>query len=386
MAVPFLDLQRQYRAIAPEVEAAILDVARSGRYVGNAICPRIRELEKAMCRYTGAAHAIAVGSGTDALVLSLMALDVGPGDEVVTTPFTFFATAGAIARLGARPVFADIEADGYNIDARDVARKITRRTKVILPVHLYGQCADMDRITSLAVEYGLHIIEDAAQAMGGRFRGEHAGTIGRAGCFSFFPGKNLGSMGEAGMVVTSDAELADRMYCLREHGSRPKYHHRLVGGNFRMDTVQAAVLLAKLPYLDAWIEKRRKNAEGYRKEFSHFAFMNGQVVLPLEMTGNVHAFNVFTVRARDRDGLAAHLKTRNVGCETYYPKPLHLQECFAVLGYREGALPNAELTCREALALPVFPELEPDEIREVVAAIAEFYLSSPETDRAAGMP
>lgn len=368
MSVPLLDLRRQYAALAPELEAALLEAARSTNYIGG---PRVEEFEQAVASYVGAKHAVGVSSGTDALLLALMALGVGPGDEVATTPFTFFATAGAVARLGARPVFVDIDPRNFNLDPSKLAAALTPRTRAIIPVHLFGQCADMNGI--LAAAGGVPVLEDAAQAIGAEdARARRAGCIGKAGTFSFFPSKNLGAMGDAGMIVTGDDDLAARMRLLRNHGASPKYFHAAVGGNFRLDPLQAAVLQVKLPHLDAWTAARQEHAAWYDRAFAERG-LTPEPVTPPPVGPGWHIFNQYVIRAQRRDELMAHFKTRSIGCEVYYPLPLHLQQCFRELGYVEEDFPESERAAREALALPIFPELRREEQEEVVAAVAEFY-------------
>ncbi len=364
MKVSLLDLKTQYATISGEVLAAVQEVLESQVCIGG---PKVAELEKAVARLCGSSFAVGVSSGTDALLAALMALEIGPGDEVITSPFTFFATAGSIARTGATPVFVDIDPCTYNIDPKLIEAAIGPRTKAIMPVHLFGQVAEMDPILSLAKEHGLFVIEDAAQSLGALYRGRQAGSMGTTGCFSFFPSKNLGCAGDGGMVVTSDAALYERLSLMRSHGAKPKYYHSLVGGNFRLDAIQAAILLVKLPHLRRWSEARRENARAYDA-----AFRGTGVHPPAIRPWCVSVFNQYVIRVGRRDELVAHLQQRGVGCEIYYPLPLHLQECFAGLGYGEGDCPEAERAAKEVLALPVYPELSTDERQYVVDAVLSF--------------
>lgn len=367
--VPLLDLKTQYATIRAEIREAIDRVCESQYFI---LGPEVAALEQEVAAFCGVRFAVGVSSGTDALLVALMAVGVGPGDEVITTPYSFFATAGVIVRLGARPVFVDIDPKTFNLDARAVRAKVISRTKAIMPVHLFGRCADMGPILAVAEEYGLSVIEDAAQALGARDgQGRPAGTIGHIGCFSFFPSKNLGAFGDAGMVVTGDEELAERLRVLRVHGGKPKYYHRVVGGNFRLDAIQAAVLRVKLKYLAAWTEARRENAGRYWALFAEMG-LSERVLLPEDVPG--HIYNQFVARFPERDRLQAFLKERGVETEVYYPLPLHLQECFRDLGYQLGDFPHAEAAARESLALPVYPELTEAQQRYVVSQISEFYL------------
>lgn len=372
MKVPLLDLQRQYEAVGAEVEAALLRVARSGRYIGG---PEVAAAEEAIAAYCDAACAVGVSSGTDALLCALMALGIGPGDEVVTTPYTFFATAGCVARLGARPVFVDIDPVTFNLDPQRVEAALTERTRAIIAVHLFGQAADMDPLNALAAPRDIAVVEDAAQAIGATYRDRPCGTLGVCGTFSFFPSKNLGACGDAGMVVTNDTALGREMALLRNHGAEPKYFHERIGGNLRLDPLQAAVVQSKLPHLDGWTAARIDHAERYRHLFAAAGLTDPEVVaLPALGPGVTrHIYNQFVIRCRDRDGLAAHLKEKGVGTAVYYPRPLHLQGCFAALGYREGDLPVSEAAARDSLALPVFPELREAEQAYVVDMISRFY-------------
>jgi len=371
MAVPMLDLVAQYASIRDEIQAAVNEVLQSQRCIGG---PKVSALEKAVAEYSGCKFGVGASSGTDAILNALMSLDVGPGDEVVTTPFTFFATAGCVARVGARPVFVDIDPKTYNLDPAAVAGAVTDKTKVILPVHLFGQCADMDPILEVARERGVAIVEDAAQAIGAEYKGRRAGSMGTCGCFSFFPSKNLGAAGDGGMIVTNDATLAERCAVMRNHGSKPKYYHRLIGGNFRLDAIQAAVVLAKLPHLEDWHKARQEHAEYYNQAFAAC----DRIVTPYVEPHNRMIYNQYVIRILDGDGEAGardrvveHLNEKKIGHAIYYPVPLHLQECFAGLGYGEGDLPHAERAAREVLAIPVYPELTREQQDEVVGAILD---------------
>jgi dTDP-4-amino-4,6-dideoxygalactose transaminase len=365
--VPLLDLKAQYAGIRSEILETIERVCESQYFI---LGPEVTALEEEVARHCGVQFAIGVSSGTDALLAALMAIDLRAGDEVITTPYSFFATAGVVARLGARTVFVDIEPESFNIDSRAVAEKITPRTKAILPVHLFGRCADLDPLLEAARGRGIAVIEDAAQAIGARDpRGRQAGTVGAIGCFSFFPSKNLGAFGDGGMVVTGDAALAEKLRVLRVHGSKPKYYHHLVGGNFRLDALQAAVLRVKLKYLDEWTAARRRNAARYRELFVRAG--SSRVSLPADTPG--HIYNQFVIRAEERDKLRAHLKEQGIETEIYYPVPLHLQECFRDLGYGKGDFPHSEAAASASLALPIYPELTEDQQRHVVESIGHFY-------------
>jgi dTDP-4-amino-4,6-dideoxygalactose transaminase len=379
VAVPLLDLKAQYAAIRDEVQAAMDWVIESQYFI---LGPEVEALEEEVAAYSRVRYGIGVSSGTDAILVALMALGIGPGDAVITTPYTFFATGGCVSRLGARPVFVDIDPQTFNLDPnrlqdllRDRRSGVADRPKAIMPVHLFGQMADMDPILAMAERHGLPVIEDAAQAIGAEYRGRRAGAIGQLGCFSFFPSKNLGGFGDAGMVVVDDSDLAERVRILRGHGARPKYYHRLVGGNFRLDALQAAVLRVKLQYLDGWTAGRQRNAQTYRRLFAAtgLAGPDGPVGLPHDAGFGRHIYNQFVIRVPERDALMAHLKQRRIGCEVYYPLPLHLQECFADLGYREGDFPTSEQAARETLALPIYPELTEEMMGTVVEAVVDFY-------------
>jgi dTDP-4-amino-4,6-dideoxygalactose transaminase len=366
--VPLLDLQAQYRPLRDEILAAITRVCDSQRFIMG---PEIAALEEECAAMLGVAHTVAVSSGTDALLLALMALGIEAGDEVITPTYSFFATAGSVVRLGARPVLVDIDPATFNLDPERLAAAITPRTKAIMPVHLFGLCADMEPIVAVAAKAGVPIVEDAAQAIGATYKSTSAGAIGAFGCFSFFPSKNLGAFGDAGLVTTGDARLADRARLLRMHGMEPKYYHHLVGANFRMDALQAAVLRVKAPHLAAWTEARRLNAKRYGQLFRDAGLLD-TVTVPVEPAGRRHIFNQFVIRTADRDGLKRHLDSRNIGNEIYYPVPFHLQPCFAGLRYGVGDFPHAERAARESLALPIYSELTLEQQQAVVQAIAEF--------------
>lgn len=368
-AFPFLDLKAQYQTIKPEIDAAIQRVMTLQQFIFG---PEVESFEKEMAAYLGVEHAIACASGSDALLLALMALEISPGDEVVTVPFTFIATAGAIARLGARPVFVDIEPETYNIDAKKIEAAITAKTRAIIPVHLFGMAADMKPIMELAKERGIPVIEDAAQAIGAHYDGRKVGSIGLCGCFSFFPSKNLGAAGDGGLLTTNDAGLADRLRMLRNHGGHSKYECELVGMNSRLDALQAAILRVKLKYLDSWTGGRRRNADRYAKLFREHG-LDRRLTLPHVQATSDHIYNQYVIRAPKRDDLRAHLKDRGVPTDIYYPVPLHLQRAFAYLGYKPGDLPESEKASREVLALPIFPELSGEQQELVVESTAEFY-------------
>jgi dTDP-4-amino-4,6-dideoxygalactose transaminase len=366
--IPLLDLQAQYRPLRHELLAAIARVCDSQRFIMG---PEITALEEELARMLGIRHAIAVSSGTDAVLLALMTLDITAGDEVVTTTYSFFATAGAVVRLGARPVLVDIDPATFNIDPSQTAAAITPRTKAILPVHLFGLSADLDPIVDAASRAGVPIIEDAAQAIGATYKLRPVGAFGALACFSFFPSKNLGAFGDAGLLTTDDEALAKRARLLRTHGMEPRYYHHLVGGNFRMDALQAAILRVKAPHLAAWTDARRANAARYVTLFTQ-AGVADRVTLPVEPPGRRHIYNQFVIRVADRDGLKRHLDERGIGTEIYYPVPFHLQPCFANLGYRRGDFPHAERAAETSLALPVYGELTAAQQETVVGAVAEF--------------
>jgi len=368
MPVPLLDLDAQYRPLRDELLAAVTRVCDSQRYIMG---PEIDALERELSAMLGVKHAIAVSSGTDALLLALMALGIKAGDEVITTTFSFFATAGAIVRVGATPVLVDIDPATFNIDPEQTAAAITSRTRAIMPVHLFGLSADMDPIMAAADRAGIPVIEDAAQAIGSTYKSRPLGTIGAFGCFSFFPSKNLGAFGDAGLLTTEDDELAARATLLRTHGMKPKYYHHVVGANFRMDALQAAVLRVKAPHLAGWTEGRRANAARYHALF-RASGLEDAVKLPTEPPDRSHIFNQFVIRTADRDGLKRHLDQQGIGNEIYYPVPFHLQPCFANLGYPHGAFPHAVRAAQESLAIPVYGELTLDQQETVVSAIGQF--------------
>jgi dTDP-4-amino-4,6-dideoxygalactose transaminase len=365
MTVKLLDLVPQYVEIRDEIGAAIDEVLSTQQFI---LGKKVDELEAAIARYCGVEHAVGVASGTDAILLALMALGVKEGDEVVTTPYTFFSTVSSITRLGARPVLADIDPRTYNIDPDRVSKLVTRKTKAILVVHLFGQIAEMDAISETAARSGVPVVEDACQSIGARYKGKRAGSIGAAGCLSFFPSKNLGGFGDGGMIVTGDASLADAARMLRVHGGRERYYHDVVGINSRLDALQAAVLLVKMKHLDGWHEGRRKNAAYYDGELSKIA----GVTIPSIEPRNESVYNQYVIRVKERDALRDHLRQRGVGCDVYYPVPLHLQKCFAFLGGKAGDFPESERAARETLALPVYPELGTAEKEYVVSTIRDF--------------
>lgn len=366
MNIPLLDLKTQYASMKAEIDAAIEEVLESQHFI---LGPKVEQCEKAIAAYSGCAHGIGVSSGSDALLACLMAEGIGPGDEVITTPYTFFATAGAVARLGATPIFVDIDPVSYNLDVSQVFAKISKKTRAIIPVHLYGQMADINAVMEVANAHGLIVIEDAAQAIGAEYKKRRAGSIGHYGCFSFFPSKNLGAAGDGGMIVTNDATRAEKLRILRGHGSMPKYYHKIVGGNFRLDAIQAAIVSVKLPHLDFWTAARQKNARIYNQLFK-------EADLPVNtpaVTSDRHIFNQYVIRISVRDELQSDLKKKGIGTEIYYPVPMHLQECFAYLGYREGDFPESERAAKQTLALPIHPELTELQIRYVVDSISEFF-------------
>ena len=383
MAVPLLDVNAQNLALEGELKEAFERVLRSGQFIMG---PDIAAFESEAAKFAGVKHAIGVSSGTDAILLALMALGIGAGDEVLCPSYTFFATAGCIARAGALPVFVDADPVTFNIDIEDAARKVTARTKAIVPVHLFGQCAEMDGVMSLARSRNLHVIEDAAQSLGASYKGRSAGSIGTFGTYSFFPSKNLGGLGDGGMLVSNDDALAEKARLLRTHGSKPKYYHKMIGGNFRLDSIQAAFLRVKLPHYNGYTEKRRANAQYYTEklsklpgvvfasDYSNQSSAGAKIVLPVSKLECGHIWNQFTLRIPGRgrrDELRRQLTEKGIGTEIYYPIPMHLQECFAYCKAQESC-PNAALLANEALSIPIYPELTFPQLEEVVGAIRNF--------------
>ena len=366
--MPFLDLKAQYAGIRQEVFDAVTRVLESQHFI---LGPEVEGLEKEVSALTACSHAIGCASGSDALILALLALEIGRGDEVITTPFTFVATAGSIARVGAKPVFVDIDSETFNISPKAIEKAITSRTKAIMPVHLFGLSAEMNEINEIAAAHRIPVIEDAAQASGARYEGRAVGSMGVLGCFSFFPSKNLGGAGDGGLVTTNDATLAERLRLLRVHGARKKYEYELLGMNSRLDALQAAILRVKLRHLDQWAAGRRRNAERYGDLFHEFR-LESVVHAPTSPSGSTHVYNQFTIRVRERDALREHLRSRGIPTEIYYPKPLHLQKAFGYLGHRPGNFPASETAGLEVLSLPIYPELTDEQQRAVVAAIADF--------------
>jgi len=386
MQVPLLDLKLQYQSLKKELDEAVLKVAESQYFI---LGPEVTALESEISLYLNVKHAIGVSSGTDALLLSLMAIGIGSGDEVIVPTYSFFATAGVVSRLNAVPVFVDNDMVTFNISPSKIEEKITSKTKAIIPVHLYGQSADMHPIMEIANKYNLKVVEDGAQAIGVEYKdGKKVGTFGDAGCFSFFPSKNLGGYGDGGMITTNDDKLAERIRIMRVHGGAPKYHHKVIGGNFRLDAIQAAVLRVKLPHLDSWSEKRRNNAAIYKKYFVAAGLNSGndsaiydesnKVLLPKAIYSgkglkNYHIFNQHIIRVQKRDELIDYLRSKNIGCEIYYPIPFHKQECFSNLNFDKNDFPNADTAAAETIALPIFPELTEEQIKYVVDMIYSFY-------------
>jgi dTDP-4-amino-4,6-dideoxygalactose transaminase len=365
MAVLLIDLKRQYEPIKNDVENAVKTVLDHGQFI---LGPELKRFEAEVAEYCDIKHAIGVASGTDALLLALRAFHVGPGDEVITSAFSFFASAGVISRLGAKPVFVDIDPDTYNIDPELIEKAITRKTKAIMPIHLFGQCADMDPIVEIAKRHGIKVVEDAAQAIGSKYRDIYAGAVSDAGCFSFFPTKNLGCAGDGGMIVTNDDKLADAIRILRVHGGRSEYHHEIVGYNSRLDTIQAALLSAKLPHLKGWTEARRKNAARYDEALKALPLKTPKV-----MPWAYHIYNQYTIALDRRDELQNWLKERQIGHKVYYPVPFHMQECFGDLNYSAGDLPHSEKAAKAVISIPIFGEMTGEEQDEVIDAIKGFF-------------
>jgi dTDP-4-amino-4,6-dideoxygalactose transaminase len=367
--VPLLDLQAQYRPLRDDILAAIARVCDSQRFIMG---PEVDALERELATQLEVEEAVSVSSGTDALLATLMALGIGAGDEVITPTYSFFATAGCVSRLGATPVFVDIDPVTFNARPDQIAAAITPKTKAILPVHLYGLCADMDAILEIGRRAGVPVVEDACQAIGARSQGRQAGTMGAAGCFSFFPSKNLGAFGDGGLITTADRVLAREIRLLRNHGAEPKYFHARIGGNFRLDALQAAVLRVKAPHLDGWSEARRRNADHYRELFQEFG-VERDVTMPVEPAGARHIYNQFVIRSERRDALRAHLEAAQIGTEIYYPVPLHKQACFSAVPSSHGHFPESDRAAHTSLALPIYGELTREQMRHVVASIARFY-------------
>jgi dTDP-4-amino-4,6-dideoxygalactose transaminase len=386
MKVPLLDLKAQYKTIKEELDNALIQCAESQFFI---LGPEVKNLEEKMCEYLGCEHSIGVSSGTDALLIALMTIDIKPGDEVILPTYSFFATAGVVSRLNAKPVFCDIDPVTFNIDPSKIEELITGKTKAIIPVHLYGQSAEMDEISEIAKKNDLKVIGDAAQAIGTEYKdGKSLAVLGDIACFSFFPSKNLGCFGDGGLVTTNDAELAEKLRILRVHGGKPKYYHKIIGGNFRLDAIQAAVINVKLPYLDSWSEKRRANAELYTMLFKENGLAekegltefdsNNKVLLPKAVykdlgLKNYHIYNQYIIRIEKRDELREFLKASDIGVEIYYPVPFHLQECFKDLGYKKGDFPVAEFCAESSLALPIYPELTDEQIKYVVEKVNDFF-------------
>ncbi|MDP7349557.1 MAG: DegT/DnrJ/EryC1/StrS family aminotransferase [Nitrospinota bacterium] len=366
--VPLVDLKRQYRSIKEEVDSAIQDVLETQAFI---LGPQVKEFESLFASYCNTKHAIGVSSGTDALLLALKSLGIGDGDEVITSPFTFFATVGSICNTGAKPVFADIEPESFNIRPDLIEKCISKKTKAIIPVHLYGQCADMDPILEIAKRHGIRVIEDSAQSIGAEYKDKKSGSIGDLGCFSFFPSKNLGGLGDGGMITCNSDELGKLIYMLRIHGGKPKNYFSIIGINGRLDTIQASVLIKKLGHIELWCEKRREKASYYTER------MKGMdLVTPEIMSFNKHVFHQYVIRTKERDRLMDHLTANNIGCAVHYPVPQHLQKCLSHLGYKEGDMPEAEGATREILSLPIFPELTKEEQDYVIDTINGFQSTS----------
>ncbi|WP_096895592.1 DegT/DnrJ/EryC1/StrS family aminotransferase [Candidatus Scalindua japonica] len=366
--VPLIDLKRQYNGIKEEINIAIQDVLESQAFI---LGPQVTEFEGLFASHCNTKHAVGVSSGTDALILALKSLGVGDGDEVITTPFTFFATVESICNVGAKPVFADIDHETFNIRPDLIEKSISNKTKAIIPVHLYGQCSDMDQILEIAKKHDLRVIEDSAQSVGAEYKGRKAGSMGDLGCFSFFPSKNLGGMGDGGMVTCNSKKLEELIQMLRIHGGKPKNYHAALGINGRLDTLQASILIKKLGHLDHWCEERRQKASYYTEKMKGL-----DLVTPKVMDFNKHVFHLYVIRVKERDRLMAHLKTNNIDCAVYYPVPQHLQKCLADLGYKPGDMPETEMAAKETLALPIFPELTQKEQDYVIETVEDFFCTS----------
>ncbi|MEE9604713.1 MAG: DegT/DnrJ/EryC1/StrS family aminotransferase [Candidatus Scalindua sp.] len=362
--VPLVDLKRQYHSIKEEIDSAIQDVLENQAFI---LGPQVKEFEKLFASYCNTKHAIGVSSGTDALLLALKSLGIGNGDEVITSPFTFFATVGSICNTGATPVFADIDPESYNIRPDLIEKHINKNTKAIIPVHLYGQCADMDPILEIAKKHNIKVIEDAAQSIGAEYKDRKSGSMGDLGCFSFFPSKNLGGFGDGGMVTCNSDELAEKINMLRIHGGRPKNYYSIIGINGRLDTIQASILIKKLRHIDLWNEDRRQKASYYTKQIE-----GSDLIPPKTINFNKHVFHLYVIRLKERDRLAEHLKANNIGCAVHYPIPQHLQKCLEHLGYKEGDMPEAERAAKEILAIPIFPEITKEEQDYIISTINDF--------------
>ncbi|HZD59599.1 MAG TPA: DegT/DnrJ/EryC1/StrS family aminotransferase [Anaerolineae bacterium] len=363
MSIPLLDLKAQYNSIREEIESEVLGTLQSGQYI---LGPKVEEFERAIADYCGTKYAVGVANGTDALVLSLDAIGVGPGDEVITSPFTFYASAESISRLGAKPVFVDIDSQTYNLVPDQIEAKITPRTKAIMPVHIFGQPAEMDAINEIAARHNIKVIEDACQAIGAEYHGKKVGSLGDAACFSFFPSKNLGGAGDGGCMVTNDEELASRVKALRQHGSTKKYYHSLVGYNSRLDAIQAAILSVKLKYIDTWNDLRRQKANYYNELFSEM-----EIVTPVERAHVKHVYHLYIIRVPNRADIESALKAEGIGCGVYYPVPLHLQDVYQDLGYKVGDLPVSEAASHETLAIPLYPELKTEDMQKIADLVKQ---------------
>lgn len=364
-SIPLLDLKSQYASIRKEIREAVDRVCESQVFIGG---PEVEACEREVAAYSACKQGIGMSSGTDALLCAMMAMGIGPGDEVIVPSFTFFATAGCVSRLGARPIFVDVDPETYNTTAEYIEPAITKKTKLVIPVHLFGQCAEMGPILKLAEKHGFDVMEDSAQSIGSEQNGKRACGFGRVGTLSFFPSKNLGAFGDAGMIITNDEKLADDCRIMRNHGANPKYYHQWVGGNFRLDSIQAAIIRVKLRYLDSWSRKRVENARHYDQFFA-----NSSVKTPVLAQGNNSIYNQYVISVPKRDGLKAHLQSEGIGTEVYYPVPLHLQKCFANLGGKVGDLPNSEQASRDVLALPIYPELTTEQLGRVAETVLSFY-------------